>query len=180
MLGSHHPHGISRRNFAGFAAAGAGLSLLPLRASAAADPTTLCIMCIDCRFVDAAVGFFDGRVGREKYDIVALAGASLAAKFTTQFPSEYEGLWGQTSLASFVHPTITNVLVLDHRDCGAFNYVYGAQTGDAELLQHRRVMTEVQPWFVARKLPTRFWLMNTDGTVPPDPVTQCTSLPCPA
>src|ERR1700690_4492541 len=125
MLGSHHPHNISRRNFAGFVAAGTGLSLLPLRASTAADPTTLCIMCIDCRYVNNAVSFFNQRVvGPQNYDLVALAGASLAAKLTT-FPGTFAGMWEEVSVATLLHRNIKNVIVLDHRDCGAYNNVYG-------------------------------------------------------
>lgn len=181
MRTRHSSHDISRRGFTGLAAA--GLSLLPLRAwadAADATPTTLCIICIDCRFVLDAVTFFEKKITPKQYDLVALAGASLAAKFTSQFPDEYSGLWGQVGIASLVHPTITKVMVVDHRECGAYKYVYGKPPDEnAETAQHLKVMKEVQPWFVARKLTTEFWLMNKDGTMPPAPLTTCSSLPCP-
>lgn len=174
----HSSHDISRRGFMGLATA--GLSLLPLRAWADATPTTLCVICIDCRFVVSAVNFFEGKIGRQKYDLVALAGASLAAKFTSQFPGEYPGLWGQVGIASLVHPTISSVIVVDHRDCGAYKYIYGEPPDpDTETAQHLKVMKEVQPWFVARKLSTQFWLMERDGTMPSLPLTRCSILPCP-
>lgn len=130
MCTNHQLHGISRRGFGAMTLAGAGLTLMPLRAAVAADVVleALCIMCIDYRLVDSAVEFFDTDPrgpGRTKYDLVALAGASLAGTRGGLFTPTQPGFWQQVYAARKLH-NIKRVIVLDHMDCGAFKTVYGA------------------------------------------------------
>ena len=164
MCAPHRPTDITRRHFTGLALAAAGLSLWPWRASAEDGPLadTLAIMCIDYRLVAPSVQQLDFLTSQsKKFDLVAMAGASLAGTRTRPFPKEYPGFWEQVQIAKTVHPKIERVIVIDHRECGAFAAVYGELTGDEEKRKHLEVMTKVQDQFLRRhKLPSEFWLMS--------------------
>jgi len=170
MCTSLHSSGMSRRGFGALALAGAGLSLLPMRARAA-DIEALAIMCIDYRLVDDAVRFFDtDRHLVKQYDLVALAGASLAA-VAPAFPSSSAAFWDHVAIARQLH-NIKRVVMLDHRQCGAYRVQFGSQFaegGDAELEQHRGIMKLAKAEFERRKigLGLEFHLMALDGTVEP-------------
>ncbi len=114
-------HGISRRHFGSLAIASAGALLLP--ASALADTTdALSIMCIDYRFVGRGVNFLNRKppaAGTGNYDIVALAGASLAG-VSTALEETVPGFWQQVSTAVDLHE-IHRVVMLDHMQCGAYD-----------------------------------------------------------
>lgn len=159
---------VSRRAFA--VSTIAGLSVLPF-AARAADIEALAIMCIDYRLVDDAVRFFDDRRRLQKqYDLVALAGASLAA-VAPAFPASGAAFWDHVSIAKQLH-NIKRVVILDHRQCGAYKVQFGSyyvEGGAAELDQHRGVMKLVAAEFERRKigLPVEFFLMALDGTVEP-------------
>jgi hypothetical protein len=153
---------ISRRNFAGLAFAGAALTLVPMRSWAAANISSLCVMCIDYRLVDRAVQFFDMKEGIQQYDLVALAGASLAA-VGPAFPASNAAFWDHINIAKSLH-NIKKVVILDHRECGAYQVQYGslyAGAGDPELEQHRQIMKLVKGEAERRRigLPVEFWLM---------------------
>lgn len=152
MCMNHGPHAISRRGFAAFAAGAAAVGLLPRRGLAAGSIEALCIMCIDYRLVDSGVGFFDDRVGHGKYDIVALAGASLAGVSPNLFKPTVPGFWQQIDVARDLHE-IRKVVVLDHMDCGAYKEEFnGGQPmpPDEERKKHLEMMTLVKRNFVAR------------------------------
>jgi hypothetical protein len=163
---------ISRRFFAATALAGAAaLSLTPLRAAGILSEA-LCVMCIDPRLVDRGVKFFDEKVppisppqGRLPYDIVALAGASLAA-VGPAFPDSSAAFWSHVDIAKGLHH-IKKILVLDHRQCGAYEVQFGRQyaVGDpGELKQHTEIMKLVRAEAERRKvgLPIEFYLMPID------------------
>ena len=160
---------ITRRGFA--ASTIGGLSLLPFVAHAAANIEALAIMCIDYRLVDDAVRFFgDKRHLRKEYDLVALAGASLAA-VAPAFPASNAAFWDHISIAQQLH-NIKRVVMLDHRQCGAYKVQFGshyAEGGAVELEQHREIMRLVAAEFERRKinLALEFNLMAVDGTVEP-------------
>jgi hypothetical protein len=159
--------GISRRSFAAMAVASAGLSLLPIRTHAAGTAIDgVGIMCIDYRLVDEAVKFFDQKMPGH-YDLVALAGASLAS-VSQMFPASVDALWNHITIAHTLH-SIKHVVVLDHRDCGAYKQEFGpAYVGDngaGELAQHQQVMARMRTQFVARGfdrlgLQMQFFLMS--------------------
>jgi hypothetical protein len=159
--------GISRRNFTGLAFAGTALSLIPMRTWAAQGGLkALCIMCIDYRLVNTAIKFFDGKVGVKEYDLVALAGASLAG-VGPAFPASNAAFWDHIGIAKSLHD-IQKVLILDHRDCGAYKVQYGTLyqgSGAGELEQHQQIMKLVKAESERRKvgLPFEFYLMPADG-----------------
>jgi len=175
MCTTHQTGHISRRGFATVAMAGVGLSLLPLRARAAAPCEALCITCIDYRTVDSAVRFLqsprpDGLSLPRNYDMVALAGASLAS-FSTKFPGSVEALWNHVALARTLH-TIKRVIVIDHRDCGAFEAEYERKPRNEceEYEWHRHAMLRMKALFDTRgwsrppyNLGLDFYLMPKPG-----------------
>jgi hypothetical protein len=146
----------------------AGLSVLPIAARAAADIEALAIMCIDYRLVDDAVQFLDDKRNlRKQYDLVALAGASLAA-VGPAFPSSGAAFWDHVSIARQLH-NVKRVVILDHRQCGAYKVQFGsryAEGGAAEFEQHHGIMKLVAAEFERRKidLQLEFFLMALDGT----------------
>jgi len=172
----HHPTDFSRRGFAGLAALGAGLSLLPARALAqtpkAAGPRFLGVMCIDYRFTMIAQAVFNSQAGIGGYDLVALAGASLAANSPWAFPNETPGFLEQLAVARSLHQDIANVLVLDHMQCGAYKVVFGNMTAEQERAKHNEVARAVGPLLGANGLKARFYLAEADATVPTVPIWQ--------
>lgn len=157
-----------RRQLLGALSGGAlGFGLITTAAEGA-TVTALAITCIDYRLVDDAVKFFGGQKLTNDYDQVSLAGASLAA-VSAKFPSSNAAFWDHVAIAKQLH-NIRKVIVLDHRDCGAFKVAYGKEyhgEGAAELAQHKEVMTEVKTK-LARLHPdlgAEFWLMAVDGKV---------------
>ena len=158
--------GLTRRNFASLALGAAGAATLSIPARAA-EIEALCICCIDYRLVDNAVHFFDDEQKlSHSFDLVALAGASLAA-VAPAFPTSGAAFWDHVAIAQQLHH-IKRVVVLDHRDCGAYKVQFGSQfapSGEAELEQHRDVMKLAKAEFERRKigLPVEFYLMGLNG-----------------
>lgn len=146
---------LSRRGFTTMAMAGAGLGLLPFGARAAAPCEALCITCIDYRAIDSTVRFLqtaqpDGLNLPRDFDIVALAGASLAS-VSTKFPGSVDALWNHVSLAKSLHK-IKRVIVIDHRDCGAFEVEFGRKPKDdcEEYNWHCEIMQKMHAQFIER------------------------------
>lgn len=143
--------------------AGAGLVS---RVAGAATVTALAVTCIDYRLVDDAVRFFDSQHLTNDYDQVSLAGASLAA-VSDKFPSSNAAFWDHIAIAKQLH-NIKEVIVLDHRDCGAFKVAFGKDykaEGAAETAQHKMVMEQVQAKLATTHpdLMAQFYLMALNG-----------------
>lgn len=160
-------HSLSRRDFAGLAAGAAGLALVPLRAEASGAIKAMGVTCIDYRVVDEPVRFF-GRLGlTNQYDTLSLAGASLAAA-SPKFPKANAAFWDQLAISKKLHH-IKKVVVVGHRDCGAYKVAFGkafAGEGDAETAQHKSVMIKVKAELARRHpdLGAEFYLLALDGT----------------
>lgn len=170
------PSGVSRRLFTASAFVGAAaLSLGSLRAAGILSQA-LCVMCIDPRLVTRGVQFFNTTVRPPPppppvlpYDIVALAGASLAA-VGPAFPESVGAFWSHVDIAKGLHH-IKKIVILDHRQCGAFEVQFGSQyvtTDPGELEQHKSIMRLVKAEAERRKvgLPIEFYLMPIDSTKP--------------
>jgi hypothetical protein len=156
---------LHRRRFGTLAAA--GIALLPLRARAAGHAEALALTCIDYRLVDDAVHFFDGLHLTNEYDQVSLAGASLAV-VSPKFPSSSTAFWDHVEIAKTLHH-IKKVIVLDHRDCGAYKVAFGEKLAverSAETEQHKSVMIEFKAALAKRHsdLESDFYLLALDGT----------------
>jgi len=151
-----------------FLAAGAGMLGIGLFSYEAqgATVTALAITCIDYRLVDDAVKFFDSHKLINDYDQVSLAGAALAA-VSTKFPSSNAAFWDHIAIAKQLH-AIKKVIVVDHRDCGAYKVAFGKDyksESAAELAQHKSVMEEVKAKLTKTHpdLASEFYLMALDG-----------------
>jgi len=144
---------MSRRGAARLFAGAAGTMLLPFRARASGEIAALGVTCIDYRLVDDAVRFFDKLGLTNEYDELALAGASL---------------WDHVTIAKQLHH-IKKVIVLDHRDCGAYKVAFGkdyAGEHAKETAQHKTVMESVRTAMTQMHpdLGTEFYLMGLDGS----------------
>lgn len=146
--------------------AGAGTAATLSATAQAATVTALAITCIDYRLVDDAVRFFDGRHLTNDYDQVSLAGASLAA-VSDKFPTSNAAFWDHIGIARQLHH-IKKIIVVDHRDCGAFKVAFGKDYKSdtaGETLQHKAVMEQVKVKLARThpELESEFWLMALDG-----------------
>ena len=166
MCEHHETNDISRRGVVSMALGGAGLAFIPTRARATGSVEALVVTCIDYRLVDDAVRFFDGLKLTNAYDQVSLAGASLAA-VSGKFPSSNAAFWDHVAIAKQLHH-IKKVIVMDHRDCGAYKVAFGtafASGRDAETGQHKQIMSQLQAMLAKRQpdLESEFYLMALDG-----------------
>lgn len=155
---------LSRRSFGliGASAFAGGL----VRVANAGSIAALAFSCIDYRLVDDGVKFFDGDIGAKDYDILALAGASLGA-VSPKFPASNAAFWDHVGIAKSLHH-IKKVVVLDHRDCGAYKVAFGkdfAAEHDAETAQHKGMMQQLKTALSQKHpdLASEFYLMALDG-----------------
>lgn len=182
---SEHDHSkdLSRRGLGLLALAGAATGLLPATVHAAGDQAGACrppvidlpalaVMCIDYRLVDDYVGFFNGAKGpgRKKYDLVSLAGASLACGSPGMFHDTVEAFYQQVGAAYHLHQ-IKNIVFVDHMGCGAykeeFNHGCDFTPPEAERTRHLEVMRRVAAEFPVRaarmglpRIGLDFWLFR--------------------
>jgi carbonic anhydrase len=120
---------LSRRGFVKLAlGAGAALwvSFKPSVSLAAGNTEALLLSCMDYRLMDDIVRYMDGRGMTNKYDHVVLAGASLGV-LQDKNVSLGQTFWDHVQVALDLHH-ITKVIVMDHRDCGAYKVFMGAES----------------------------------------------------
>jgi len=144
---------------------GAGATLLP-GVGRAAEITALGITCMDYRLVEFAPAFFHDKNLTRHYDQVSLAGAALAA-VSDKFPESNGAFWSHINIAKQLHH-IKKVIVVDHRDCGAYKVAFGDSfqgDGAAETAQHKKVMQQVKARLAKAhpELAIEFYLMALDG-----------------
>ena len=127
----------SRRKFLQLAVLGGGVSLLAAtsmlpEARAAGTTDALLLSCMDFRLMDDIERYMSDRGLRNKYDHIVLAGASLGA-ITDKYPAWNKTFWEHLDIAIKLH-NIHTVIVMDHRDCGAYKVILGAEhTKDPEV-----------------------------------------------
>jgi hypothetical protein len=128
----------------------------------------LLLSCMDFRLMDK-VGEFMAREGLSRqYDHVILAGASLVPA-TNAFPDWNAAFWKHLELALQLH-SIRRVVVLDHRDCGAYKLMLGpdvARDRESETRAHTEHLTRLRA-DIRDEYPTLhvdLLLMDLDGSV---------------
>ncbi len=161
-----------RRRFFKAAALGAGALLFGLarsdRAQAAGKTDALLLSCMDFRLMDEIERYMAGRGLRDRYDHVVLAGASLGA-ITDRYPAWGQTFWQHLDIAIELHH-IQQVIIIDHRDCGAYKVLLGeAHAADAatEHRTHAAKLRELRRQLQQRKpaLQVETFLMALDGNV---------------
>ena len=163
--------GRSRRSFLKLAALGGSVSLLasfvPAQAFAAGGTDALLLSCMDYRLVNETESYMTGRGLRDKYDHVILAGAALGA-ITDKFPAWNKTFWEHLDVAIKLH-NVHTVMVMDHRDCGAYKVILGedfGQTPARETAAHTVQLQSLRHMIVS-KYPqmVELLLMALDGSV---------------
>lgn len=82
------------------------------------DADALVLACIDYRYTDVIPKYLKKKYPKRKFDYVGLAGASLSV-FSGIRPQWATTFWEHLDVAIDLHQ-IEMVLILDHRDCGAY------------------------------------------------------------
>lgn len=164
----HHRAAPPRRRFLQLAALTAGVQLLWSPARAAGSTDALLLSCMDYRLVDDTERYMAARGMRERYDHVVLAGAALGA-ITSRFPAWNQTFWDHLDVAIQLHH-IHTVIVLDHRDCGAYKVILGpahaadpALERDTHAGQLHALRAQIAQRYPALKVETL--LMALDGSV---------------
>lgn len=121
-------HARGRRDFLRTMVLAGGAAALtsvvrPASSLASGQAEALLLSCMDYRLIDATGRYMAGRGLKNKYDHVVLAGASLGA-VTEKYPEWNKTFWDHLSLAVDLHK-VHEVIVLDHRDCGAYKTILG-------------------------------------------------------
>ncbi len=162
-----------RRRFLQLAALGGGAALLAAKSlipEARADGTTdaLLLSCMDFRLMDEIERYMSDRKLRDKYDHIVLAGASLGA-ITDRYPAWNRTFWDHLDIAIQLHG-IHTVIVMDHRDCGAYKVILGpghAKDPATEMATHTTQLRKLKAQ-IAEKYPelkVEMLLMDLDGKV---------------
>jgi carbonic anhydrase len=164
---------IGRRKFLRLGVLGGGASLLALAlpagiSRAATKTDALILSCMDFRLIHATERYMAGRGLRDKYDHVILAGAALGA-LTDKYPAWKTTFWEHLDIAIQLHQ-IRKVIVLDHRDCGAYKVVFGedfSKDQAKETAIHADKLKELGKQVNAKypKLEVELLLMSLDGKV---------------
>ncbi|MEX1108086.1 MAG: carbonic anhydrase [Dongiaceae bacterium] len=163
---------MNRRRFMSLtavaAAGGLTLASMPQPAVAAGKAKALLLSCMDYRLIDDLVRFMDKQGLQDQYDHVILAGASLGV-VSIAFTDWHETFWQHLDVAIDLHH-IETVIVVDHRDCGAYRIALSVDTAgdpEIELDQHRATMIEFAKQLEERHptLGLETYLMALDGSV---------------
>lgn len=169
--------GNTRRTFLTLATLGAGVALLtpfaPGRARAAGSIEALLLNCMDYRLVDDVTKYMDGRGLTNQYDQIILAGASLGA-LTEKAPAWGATFWEHVQVAKDLHH-IKKVMVMDHRDCGAYKVFLGADVANdpaKETAMHAEYLQKLAGMLREKHpdLQVELLLMALDGSVESIPV----------
>jgi carbonic anhydrase len=136
--------------------------------SAAGGTDALLLSCMDYRLVDSVNSYMNGRGLKGKYDHVILAGAALGAT-TNKFPDWNKTFWEHLDTAIQLH-NIHEVIVLDHRDCGAYKVILGqdlAPNPAQETAAHGKVLRSLRDQVKAKhpNLTVELGLMGLEGKV---------------
>ena len=160
---------MSRRSvFAGAAVAALAATVPVTAARAGGHCEALLLTCMDFRLANEVSSYMDARGLRDKYDHIAMAGASLGA-LNDRFPHWNEAFMTHIELAIQLHEA-HRVIVLDHRDCGAYKMILGeaaVKDPETELRSHVRQLYALRSAILTKHplMEVEIGLMALDGTV---------------
>jgi len=137
---------------------------------AAGTTDALLLTCIDYRFVDNTAAYMAKRHLTNKYDIAVLAGAALGA-VTDKYPEWNKTFWDHLGLAIKLHQ-IKTVLLMDHRDCGAYKLILGedccntpAKETEAHATQLKNLRSQIGQKYPDLANKVELLLMDLSGKV---------------
>lgn len=160
-----------RRSFIRFAALGGAAALVSAMPGSAAradgSVRALMLSCMDHRLVDDLVAMMKAKGLHDNYDHFVLAGASLGA-VNDKFADWHDTFWQHLDVA-VARDLIEQVIVVDHRDCGAFRLALGeaaVATPELETQMHKLAINEFALRVLARHpgLTVAGYLMALDGS----------------
>jgi len=164
---------LGRRRFLRIAVLGGGASLLAIASPgqaprAAGKAEAILLSCMDYRLIDETGRYMSQRGLRNNYDHVILAGAALGP-LTEKHPAWAKTFWEHLDVAIDLH-SIQKVIVLDHRDCGAYEVILGedfAKNPTKETEVHTSKLRELRKQILTKrpKLSVELLLMSLDGKV---------------
>jgi carbonic anhydrase len=173
IRGTHEEQRQDRRQFLkALAVAGTAagvMSLFPaVDLRAAGQTEALLLSCMDFRLVDDTARYMKTRGLTGKYDHIILAGAALGA-LTEKFPAWNQTFLDHVSVAIDLHK-IQKVMVLDHRDCGAYKVILGqdfAKDPAKETAIHAEQLKQLRKMIQAKypTLAVELLLMALNGKV---------------
>lgn len=172
MCASADPASAPRRAFLRLAVVGAGglavRSWPTARLEAAGQADVLLLTCMDYRLLESVSRYMRSRGLRGKYDHVILAGAALGA-VTDKFAAWGQTFWQHLDTAIELHG-IHKVIVIDHRDCGAYKVILGedlssdpAKERSVHAVQLRKLRDDIKARHAA--LDVELGLMDLRGKV---------------
>ncbi|CAK0774317.1 carbonic anhydrase [uncultured Gammaproteobacteria bacterium] len=163
-----------RRQFLKIASLGTGVALFGTMvpggsANASGSIEAVVLSCMDYRLVDKTVEYLDHLDHMKgEYDHIVLAGASLGVVID-KWPAWAQTFWDHIQIAIDLHH-VKDVVVIDHRDCGAYKVVYGkdfAKEPAEETAIHTENLRKIAA-LIKVKFPTikvELALMALDGKV---------------
>ena len=87
-------------------------------------PTVMLLTCMDYRYSRRIIDVMDGMQLRQKYDVFVLAGAAAGSN---QVSSWREAFVSHIRTARTVGHPIDRIVILEHRDCGAYRHFFGLE-----------------------------------------------------
>jgi len=95
--------------------------------AAAEKASVFLLTCMDYRYAHRIVDLMDSKGLRRKYDIFVLAGAAAGANEDEKWR---EVLVEHIKTARLVGHPIDRIMILEHRDCGAYKEFFGLKWAD--------------------------------------------------
>jgi hypothetical protein len=137
------------------------------------DADTLVLSCMDFRLISRVSEYMDKISKKGSYDYVVLAGASLGVN-NTVYPDWGRTFWDHLKLSRDLH-NIRNVMIIDHRNCGAYKAILHEDYPESETASQRKEETashkkqlEALAQAIHEKYPflgVQTRLMSLDGSV---------------
>jgi carbonic anhydrase len=123
---------------------------------------------MDYRLIDETERYMTSRDLRNKYDQVILAGSSLGA-ITEKYKAWNKTFLEHLKISIQLHH-IHKVMVLDHRDCGAYKVILGedfSKDTSKETAIHSAKLKELRKQIIQEypELEVELLLMDLDGNV---------------